>query len=249
MSRIFLHLAIGSERTMSRGSHFQATVERRFRLARLWSNEELRKISGAFKGRIANVSAGDNVDKEGSTYDAYFRNATEFWITNHRPGAFRGFQGRPNELLLDLSTPVGPELVGNFDVVFNHTTLEHIFEVETAFGNLCKISRDIVIVIVPFVQVQHENAGYLDFWRFTPTCLRRLFSMNDLEVIYESASPDHDAAIYLFFVGSRHPERWRDKMPAFRELQEVGSWIGSPEPGWRRRIANWSKRLKNILKP
>lgn len=204
-------------------------MDRRFRLARLWSNEELRKIAGFFDGRIVNVSAGDNVDKEGSTYDAYFRNAAEFWITNHGQSVFRGFQGRPNELLLDLSKPIGPELVGGFDVVFNHTTLEHVFEVETAFANLCRMSRDIVIIVVPFAQVEHENEGYRDYWRLTPGCLRRLFESNGLDVIYEAMSSHMNAAIYLFFVGSRHPERWRTKMPPHTRVEDAGAWIGSPE--------------------
>jgi len=203
-------------------------MDRKFRLARLWSNDELRKIGGLFDGKVVNVSAGENVDKEGATYDAYFPQAAEFWITNHAPGLFRGYSGRSNELLLDLRQPIGTEFASSFDVVFNHTVLEHVFEIQTAFSNLCQMSRDIVIVVVPFAQAEHENAGYQDYWRFTPGCLRWLFESNGLDVVYEAESPHRDAAIYLFFVGSRHPDRWRDRMPSYEKVENAGAWIGTP---------------------
>ena len=119
-----------------------------------------------------------------------------------------------------------------------------------AFGNLCELSRDVVIVVAPFAQVQHENEGYADFWRFTPTCLRRMFAENGFEVVYESASPDRDAAIYLFLVGSRHPDRWQGKMPEFARLGEVGAWIGEHRRGvfglagdWiRGKLDGWRRR-------
>jgi hypothetical protein len=228
-------------------------MDRRFRLARRWSNDELRRICALFDGKVVNVSAGENLDKEGSSYDSYFPQATGFWITNHGPGRFRGFQGRDNELLLDLSKPIGTELSGRFDVVLNHTTLEHIFEVETAFANLCKLSKDTVIVVVPFAQVQHENSGYEDYWRFTPTCLRRMFGLNGLEVVYESASPARDAAIYLLFVGSRYPDKWQDRMPEFERLHDVGAWIGDGRRGARDFVSlsgEWiSAKLKGWRKP
>jgi hypothetical protein len=111
-----------------------------------------------------------------------------------------------------------------------------------AFGNLCKLARDVVIVVVPFAQVQHENEGYADFWRFTPTCLRRMFAENGFEVVYESASPDRDAAIYLFFVGSRHPDRWHGRMPEFVKLGEIGGWIGERRRGVLGLTGDWIRR-------
>lgn len=194
----------------------------------MWSNRELRRLGPLFEGKVINVSAGDNVDKEGATYDAYFPRATEFWTSNYMPGAFRGFVGRERELLLDLEQPLAPELTGGFDVVFNHTTLEHVFEVFTATANLCALSRDIVVVVVPFAQTQHESPGYQDFWRFTPTCMRRLMARSGFEVIYEAANDDFNAATYLLVVASRHPERWRGKLPAYQPVQKAARWIGRP---------------------
>jgi hypothetical protein len=202
------------------------TVDRKFRLARKWSNVELKKVSELFNGKVINVSAGENIDKEGATYDTYFKNAQEFWQSNHNPGSFRGFTGKEKELLINLEETLPTELKSSFDVVFNHTTLEHIFDIFTAFKNLCLLSNDIVIIVVPFVQEQHENSSFQDFWRFTPTCLRKLFRNNGLETIYESANTDFNAATYLFFVGSKHPERWVQKMPAFKPVMNAGDWIG-----------------------
>ena len=215
--------------------------DRQFRLARKWSNAHLRLIAPACAGRIVNVSAGDDEDKEGSTYESYFSGATTYTLTNIH-AAFRGYQGRPNEIPLDLTDPLPPGLAGSFDVVFNHTTLEHVFDVRTAFRTLCELSADLVIVVVPFAQVQHENVGYQDFWRFTPTCLRALFAEHDFEVVYEAANDDFNASVYLFVVGSRNAERWRGRFPAWQPLEKAASWIGS-----RRRplatVRRWLSRL------
>ncbi len=200
--------------------------ERRFRLARIWSNQQLKRIDHLFTGSVVNVSAGEDLDKEGQHYADYFPNKEEYWLTNYAPGAHRGFEGRANEIMFDLTQPIPSGLVDRFDVVFNHTTLEHVFEVTTAFSNLCRASRDIVIVVVPFCQVQHETSGYQDYWRISPTCLRHMFERNGMQVVYEAANNDFNAAVYLFFVGSRHPERWQDRFPAWSPVTEAGQWVG-----------------------
>lgn len=219
------------------------TIDRKFRLARQWSNKELRKIAPLFTGDIVNVSAGENIDKEGCTYDQYFNNKSGYALTNYAPGAFRGFAGRQNEYLVDLSQELPTELEGRFDVALNHTVLEHVFDVPKAFRNLCRLSKDVVIVVVPFAQVQHDTEGYEDYWRLCPAGLRYLFQENGLEVIYEACNDDENAAIYLFFVGSRQPERWRDKMPAYQPITNAGNWIGSPpSPGYRQRLRQAIRR-------
>jgi hypothetical protein len=129
-------------------------------------------------------------------------------------------------------------------VVFNHTTLEHIFDVRQAFASLCHLSRDVVIVVVPFAQQQHETESFGDYWRFTPTCLRQLYAENGLSVVYEAESRHADAASYLFVVGSRQPDLWRQRLPPATRILEARSWIGrsrfrerrlppsSPRPCW-----------------
>ncbi|HPR53696.1 MAG TPA: hypothetical protein PLV84_01060 [Deltaproteobacteria bacterium] len=200
-------------------------IDKRFRLARIWSNQELSKLAPLFDGDVVNVSAWDDRDKEGRSYRDYFINAKSYSYTNYI--GYRGFQGLPNEYYLDLMEDVPDELKRKFDVVFNHTTLEHIFEVQKAISTICELTRDIVIVIVPFAQVQHESESWQDYWRFTPSCLRRLFMENNLSVIYESESPHKRAAIYLTVVASRDPDRWRNILPKYKPINNAGSWIGS----------------------
>lgn len=180
-------------------------VDKKFRVPRIWSNRELKKFAGLFDGRVVNVSAWKDIDKEGRKYRDYFENANEYWITNYKAEA-RGFQGgQDNELYLDLSVPLD-EGFPVFDVVFNHTVLEHIFELDVAFQNICRLSKDIVILVVPFLQEQHADYG--DYWRFTPQAIDKLFIKNEFEALYISANNHPDASIYVFAVVSRFPQKW-----------------------------------------
>ena len=199
-------------------------VDRQFRIARLWSNREMKKIAPLFTGDIVNVSAWDDRDKEGGHYKDYFSKASGYYYTNYI--GIRGSQQQKNEYLVDLTKDLPENLVECFDVAFNHTTLEHVFDVRKAFRNFCNMTKDVAIVIVPFSQVQHETESYKDYWRFTPSCMREMFRENGLEVIYEAESKCKKAAIYLLFVASRNPEKWREKIPKFEPVKEAGKWIG-----------------------
>lgn len=221
-------------------------VDRMYRLARRWSNRELAKLASRFAGDIVNVSAWDDRDKEGRQYRDYFIHADSYSYTNY--GGYRGFQGMANEYSLDLTGEVPTELRQRFDVAFNHTTLEHIFDVRKAFGNLCELSKDVVIVVVPFVQAQHESHDWKDYWRFTPTCLRRLFEENGLTVIYEAESPHRNSAVYLLSVGSRHPESWADRFPIQGVNSEAGAWIGANLFGRARQAVRSCARVVRSLR-
>jgi hypothetical protein len=190
----------------------------------MWSNRELRKIAGLFRGDVVNVSGRDDRDKEGGRYREYFSNASRYLITNFT-GDY-GRQGLEQEIFVDLTEDLPGHLRGQFDVVFNHTTLEHVFRVETAFRNLCLMSRDVVIVVVPFCQTQHERAALMDYWRFTPRCVRGLFAANGFEAIYQSETGRRNAGSYIFTVATLNPDRWRETLPPFREPSSAGNWIG-----------------------
>ena len=187
---------------------------KKFRAARIWSNVELRRFAPRLTGSVANVSAWRDEDKEGCHYRDYFRG--EYTITNY-PGPFKGIQGDiPGELELDLSVPIEGHWHRRFDVVFSHTVLEHIYEVQTAFRNLCEMSQDVVIVVVPFLQEQH---GEFDYWRFTPLAIEGMFRDNGMRLAYLSAN-DGDGSIYLFAIGARNtPERFSG---------EAGNLAGKP---------------------
>lgn len=184
-----------------------------FRVPREWSNRELRRFGSLFTGDIVNVSGWKDEDKQGGTYRGYFPHATSYTVTNF--GNACGFQDAPGELLLDLSVPISDDLRGRFDVVFNHTTLEHIFDAATAFTNLCAMTRDVVIVVVPFLQPAHEgeNGEYSDFWRFSPAALTKMFVHQGLTPLYVSYNDDWLSSVYVFGIASRHPDRWRSRIP------------------------------------
>jgi hypothetical protein len=195
-----------------------------FRSARLWSNRELRRFASVLTGAVVNVSGSDDVDKEGRHYRDYFSGASSYSVTNYR--GFRGATGVEDEISLDLSQPLPVELANRFDVVFNHTTLEHIYDTRAAFGRLCEMSRDVVIVVVPFAQVTHWSDSFGDFWRFTPMGLRGMYEENHVAVLREAAGPRRGEPIYLLFVGSKHADRWRDVMPGQQIDEPIGDWIG-----------------------
>ncbi|EKE00359.1 MAG: hypothetical protein ACD_22C00041G0006 [uncultured bacterium] len=198
-------------------------MDRRFRLPRVWSNRELKKFSDLFGGHVVNISAWKDEDKEGSFYKKYFSNASTYTITNF--GGIRG-QSDSNEVSLDLTKDLPTNLKDAFDVVFNHTTLEHIFDVIKSFENLCEMTKDIVILVIPFSQTQHETESFKDYWRFTPSLIRELFAKNKMHILYESSNKNWNSGIYLFFIASKHPELWTNKIKETGILKPCGTQIG-----------------------
>jgi hypothetical protein len=200
-------------------------VDRIFAVPRRWSNAEIRRVAPLFGGDVVNVSAWRDEDKEGGRYRDYFTGAASYTLTNwvgHR--GVREAAG-PGEILLDLEADLPSELHGRFDVVFNHTTLEHVFDVFKAFSNLCALSRDVVIVVVPFLQEHHgfvEGGDYGDYWRFSSHALARLFERNGMEMLYVSANDDRNASCYLVAVGARDAARWRGVLPPPRMPRRLG---------------------------
>lgn len=199
--------------------------DRKSRIPRLWSNQELKKFAALFSGDIVNVSGWEDRDKEGQYYSDYFEKKSSYTITNYLSEA-RGFQGQENEIFLDLTKDLPKNLIGKYDVVFNHTVLEHVFEVHKAFENLCLLSRDAVILVVPFLQPMHADYG--DFWRFTPSCLQRLFEKNGMSVIYSSFNNPINASVYVFCVAVKDPEKWKGKFPS--NLDEDGNALFLTKP-------------------
>lgn len=185
-------------------------VDRKFRAPRIWSNNELLKFSGLFHGDIVNVSGWNDCDKQGGYYKSYFSRARSYSVTNFLPDQ-KGLTGREGEIFLDLEADLPEALNGSFDVVFNHTTLEHIFDVGKAMKNLCRMSRDIVIIVVPYIQQMH-GVGYGDYWRFTPQTLKKMFEKEGYLLRYCSANGSDKASIYLFAIATRD-DRWNAMIP------------------------------------
>lgn len=184
--------------------------------ARAWSNIEISKICSEVSGKVVNVSAWLDEDKEGRHYRDYFPKATSYSTTN-----FEGWRGEdvPSDYVLDLEKGAPDELKLSFDFVLNHTTLEHVFDVHTAFSTLCDLSSDAVLVVVPFIQHLHGPEDG-DFWRISPYALRRLFQTRGFQVIHESAGPEGGNVRYLLQLGTRDPEKWKGKLPQANSTAE-----------------------------
>jgi hypothetical protein len=210
-----------SERPLRLGVQY-LLAPRDFRLPRIWSNRELRRLAPLFSGDVINVSAWRDEDKEGERYRRYFSGAAHYYTSNYDPVPG---SAAPADFLLDLEQPLAPELCSRFDVVFNHTTLEHVFDVFTAIGNLCAMSRDVVIVVVPFIQRVHTEASFSDYWRFTPHALRRLFERSGLSVVYFSSTPVSGASVYHLCVAVRDEKRWSRELGRFQASSNAGEGI------------------------
>jgi hypothetical protein len=201
-------------------------VDRVHSLPRQWSNTELAKFGSFFYGNVVNVSGWKDIDKEGRHYRDYFPNCRSYSITNYRED-HRGLQGFDNEIFLDLEADLDKGLVEAFDVVFNHTTLEHVFDFSKAFSNLCRMTGDVVVLVVPFVQQMHS--GYGDFWRFSPMSVVRLFEENGLKVGYLSFNSHRNASVYIFAIATKNPSQWRGRLPFTVDYVDRGAST-RPEP-------------------
>lgn len=176
--------------------------------ARLWSNSELKKISFLFSGDIVNVSAGNDGDKEHDFYQNYFKNKTSYTITNYKK---IHTNNNYKEIILDLENEIPIELQKRFNVVFNHTVLEHIYDTDKAIKNLCDLSEDIIITVVPFLQTyHHEEEFYFDWWRFSPLALINKFKKYNFKTIYINWNKDPIGNIYIFHIATYKPNKWSE---------------------------------------
>ncbi len=170
---------------------------------RTWSNNELRKFSHLFSGDIINVSGWKDDDKEGSKYKNYFINANNYYISNYY--GEQGYQNQDCEILLDLEEKIDIKYFDKFDVVFNHTVLEHVFNIEQAINNLCNMSKNVVILVTPFIQQEHyiENA-YNDYWRPTTQALNKMLKSNGFDIIYQSSNDNEWYNVYIFTIAVKN---------------------------------------------
>lgn len=178
----------------------------KFRAARIWSNVELRKFAHMFTGAVANISAANDEDKEGCFYRDYFSRADKYITTNLQNSG-------KTDYVLNLEQPLLDSMRNICECAFNHTTLEHIYECRNAFANICKISSDVVIVVVPYIQQMHgTQSQYFDFWRFTPYTMQNMYAENGLNLRYCSANGAEQTSIYLFCIGYRN-SKWDNLIP------------------------------------
>ncbi len=204
-------------------------MDRKFRAARIWSNNELKKYASSFHGSIVNVSGWKDDDKQGSKYKNYFTNATSYSITNYGGTRGKSESTDTEEYQLDLTDNLSQDFIGKFDVCFNHTTLEHIYDCRKAFNNLCKIAKEVCIIVVPWMQEVHVTDSFSDFWRFSPYAIEKMFHENGYRMVVCNYNNDIDTAVYLFCIGIRN--EILKKYPHFEEVIlknnfPAGEWLG-----------------------
>jgi hypothetical protein len=189
---------------------------------RRWSNQELRATGPLFKGDVLNVSGWRDEDKQEGHYRDYFPNAKSYGITNYWGTDSRN-DGADGSLFLDLEAPLPDAMRGVCDLAWTHTVLEHVGDVETAFRNLGALTRDAVLVVVPWIQDEHYAPGlYGDYWRFAPMGIQRLMKGAGLELIHLRANEQPWYPVYLFAVGSKKPEQWKGQFPELDWKRRLG---------------------------
>ena len=111
-------------------------------------------------------------------------------------------------------------------MVFNHTVLEHVYDFQTAFKNLCAMTKDVVILCVPFLQEMHTDYG--DYWRFTPLALKRMFEDQGLTLLYLSFNNHWNASVYIFAIASKQPQQWQQEFHyQFSDTDSAGHYAGT----------------------
>jgi hypothetical protein len=188
---------------------------------REWSNAELRKFAPLFDGAVINVSGWRDEDKTGGHYRDYFTAAVAYDISNYRGES--GTTGVAGEIFIDLEADLPPALARRYQVVFNHTTLEHVYDIRKAIANLCALSNDVVILVTPFLQQVHYIEGsFGDWWRPTPMCIERLLQEQGFHIIYQSSNDNPWYIVYVFTVACRDPERYRNRLEFKSSAKDTG---------------------------
>ena len=188
---------------------------------RNWSNAELRKFAPLFDGDVINVSGWRDEDKTGGHYRDYFTAATSYCVSNYRGES--GVTGAAGEVFVDLEADLPQELARRYQVVFNHTTLEHVFDIRKAIANICALSHDTVILVTPFLQQVHYIEGsFGDWWRPTPMCVERLLEQQGFHVVYQSSNDNPWYIVYIVTVACRDPDHHRNQLEFTKTAQDTG---------------------------
>jgi hypothetical protein len=90
---------------------------------------------------------------------------------------------RGGEIIADLNMPLGVNHHGKYDVVIDTGTLEHCFNVGTAFENMCRMARigGFIVSAAPMSKVNHG------FWNFSPCAYDNYFRQNRFDSIFLGA--------------------------------------------------------------
>lgn len=189
---------------------------------RRWSNRELKKMAPLFSGDVLNVSGWRDEDKEGGCYRDYFSKASAYKVTNYF-GTDGPDDGMKDSLFLDLEQALPADMASCCDLAWTHTVLEHVADVETSVKNLGGLTRDAVLVVVPWMQDEHYSPSlYGDYWRFTPMGMKRLMELAGCELIHLAANDQPWYPVYLLAIGSKKADAWSGVFPRIDWNRRLG---------------------------
>ena len=175
---------------------------------RSWSNSRLRFIAESlprFENAL-NVSGNLDSDKEGHLYQYYFK-TEKYNISSYSND--KSYSNPQNQIIIDLDedkSKIAKEHFQKYDLVFNHTVLEHVKNPFQAFSNLEYLlaPNGILISVVPFIYKFHySNEDFGDFWRYTPHTIDLLHKHSNLFINLLEVGPLKGHEKYLISVASR----------------------------------------------
>jgi len=173
---------------------------------RTFSNAALRRVAPLVRGDIVNVSGWKDSDKQGALYRDYFSKARSYHVSNYSGSRGASEVDSITDFFLDLQKPLPAEFSQKYDVVFNHTTLEHLPDPAKGFDVLCGLSRDLVILVVPFSQEVHFIAGsFGDYGRFSPGGVAYQLHTRGFKTLLCETNRSDVHAQYVFCVASKKP--------------------------------------------
>ena len=91
---------------------------------------------------------------------------------------------RGDEIVVDLNQPIPESYHGNYDCVIDTGTLEHCFNVSTAFINMCKLAKSDNGVILTAAPMNKMNHG---FWNFSPCLYADFIEQNNFILLFLGA--------------------------------------------------------------
>jgi hypothetical protein len=199
---------------------------------RAFVNSLFRTYGPIFSGKVINVSGWDDRDGEGGTYRTYFPNISDYTISNapniqKGVGSVRATEGEHKEIAIDLDLPIPNELQRTFDVVFNISTLEHVFAIDQGFEDLCTLSRDAVLLSIPVIQQVHIAESYGDYWRMTTLGIARKFLEHGFTPLVIAANDQPFAPVYCFALAVRDPDKYRGVIDKVLRFEMGGALYGS----------------------
>ena len=200
--------------------------------ARAWSNDQIAEIGQLLPEhlRIINVGGWLDEDKEGSNYRSYFREPSVYHVANYTGDKEKGMV--PSDLYIDLTEPLPPDAIGQYNLSYTHTVLEHVSDPCFGFAQVAKLTSDLILTVLPWKQELHFSPGnFGDYHRLSPFVMRRLHQENGFEILWESYTPAPCMTTYLLYLGTKKPGIHKSFPRRLDTLEHLNKRVGSVNIG------------------